>query len=58
VTVPSRHVCPACRRELKPTVRGNIPNHFDSIREGTCPASGYPYRIMLERHPEFAGVSE
>ncbi|XTP37132.1 hypothetical protein ACORG1_13320 [Mycobacterium sp. TJFP1] len=51
-----RYECPVCRRELKPSVHGNIPSHFDSIREDVCPASGEPYRIMLERQPEFVGV--
>ncbi|WP_255374730.1 hypothetical protein [Mycobacterium sp. NAZ190054] len=42
---------------LKPTVRENIPSHYDSIRSDVCPASGEPFRIMLERQPEFVGVA-
>lgn len=52
-----RHECPCCRRELKASMRGNIPSHFDSIRQDVCPASGEPFRIMLERQPEFTGVT-
>ncbi len=53
----SRYECPVCRRILNSTVHQNIPSHFDSIREGVCPASGEPFRIMLERQPEFTGVA-
>ena len=52
----TRYECPVCRRLLKPTVHQNIPSHYDSIREDVCPASGEPFRIMLERQPEFTGV--
>ncbi|UJL29967.1 hypothetical protein HZU38_05560 [Mycolicibacterium vanbaalenii] len=51
-----RYECPVCRRELKQSVHGNIPSHLDSIRSDVCPASGEPYRIMLECQPEFVGV--
>ena len=51
-----RYVCPVCRREAKPTMRGNIPSHFDQIRQDVCPATGHPFRIMIERQPEYVGV--
>lgn len=56
MTIWKRFVCPVCRRELRPSIGDNIPAHFDSIRADVCPASGQPFRIMLERQPEFAGV--
>lgn len=56
MTAERRYECPVCRRELKPSVRGNIPAHFDSIRQDMCPADGEPFRIMVERRPEFVGV--
>lgn len=46
-------LCPVCRRDVKPTIHANIPHHFDSIRADVCPASGEPYRITLEKRPEF-----
>ncbi|MDZ7886571.1 MAG: hypothetical protein U5N53_28370 [Mycobacterium sp.] len=57
IPAAARYECPVCRRELKPTRGGNIPAHYDSIRAGTCPAEGEPFRIMLERHPMFTGVA-
>jgi hypothetical protein len=51
------YLCPVCRRAVKPTRGGNIPAHFDSIREDTCPAGGYPFHITLVLTPEFALVA-
>ena len=50
-------LCPICWRDVRPTIRANIPRHFDSIRKDICPASGEPYRLTIERRPEFEGVA-
>ncbi|AAN12615.1 gp57 [Mycobacterium phage Che9c] len=50
-------VCPVCWRSVRPTIHAKIPHHFDSIRADICPGSGEPYRITLERRPEFEGVA-
>lgn len=48
---PALYGCPVCRRELKPSLHQRIPSHLDSDQRDTCPASGYPYRIMVDRAP-------
>ncbi|MBU8819581.1 hypothetical protein [Mycolicibacterium goodii] len=56
MTAPRLFLCPVCWRDVRPTIHAKIPQHFDSIRSGACPASGEPYRITIERRPEYEGV--
>jgi hypothetical protein len=51
------YLCPVCRQAVKPTRLSNIPAHLDSIRQDTCPAGGYPFRICIVVTPEFALVA-
>lgn len=51
--IPPRHACPVCRRDVRPSVHGNIASHLDSIRADICPASQEPFRIAIEMVPEF-----
>lgn len=51
------HLCPVCRRAVKPTTGRNIPAHLDSIREDVCPATGEPFRITLDLTPEYQLVT-
>lgn len=51
-----RTLCPTCRREVKPTIKGNIAGHLDSIRADTCPSSGEPFRTTIYSAPEYTNV--
>lgn len=53
---PALYVCPVCHRDLKPTLYQRIPSHFDTGQRDMCPATGYPYRIMVDRAPETVEV--
>ena len=57
MSAPKRYACPVCRREIRRTVTGFISQHYDSILAEVCPGSGEPYRIMVEREPEFLEVA-
>ncbi len=54
---PTEWWCPVCWREVEPTIHGNIRSHYDSIRSGICPGSREPFRITIERRPEYEGVA-
>jgi hypothetical protein len=41
-------VCPVCWAPAEPTAAANIAGHFDSSGQ-TCPATGYPFRIVVRR---------
>jgi len=58
MVIGRRWLCPTCRREVKPTTKGNIVAHLDSIRRDTCPSSGEPWRTTVLSDPEFRGVAE
>lgn len=51
-----RFLCPACRREVTATAKGNIVGHLDSIRTETCPGSGLPWDTAVISDPEFQGI--
>lgn len=53
-----RYLCPCCRREVRPTVHGNIPGHLDSVRSDRCPSSYEPFGTTVVSDPEFIGVTE
>lgn len=53
-----RYLCPTCRREVRPTLKGNICGHLDSIRVGKCPSSFEPFYTAVRSDPEFQGVTE
>lgn len=57
MSAAKRYCCPVCHRDIRPTSRGVIGQHYDSILAERCPASGEPYRIMIERQPEFLEVA-
>lgn len=50
MTTPN--LCPVCRQEVKRTRQQNIPSHFDSLMRDICPASGHPWRIVINADPE------
>ena len=52
----TRYMCPVCRWDVQPTMRGNIASHLDGAR-ATCPAGGEPWRITIIRRPEYSGVT-
>ncbi|ACI06257.1 hypothetical protein I5J47_gp42 [Mycobacterium phage Arib1] len=57
MTAPTRRpLCPVCWQPVSPTTKANIARHFDAIRADVCPGSGEPYRLTIERRPEFVGV--
>lgn len=56
MTLPARYLCPVCWCDVKPTIRANIASHFDSIRNDICPAGGEPFRITIDKLPEFTNV--
>ena len=51
------YLCPVCRQAVKPTMRGNIGCHLDSIRQDSCPGGGEPIRIAVIVTPEFQMVA-
>lgn len=53
----TRYLCPVCRREVKPTRKGHIGAHMDSIRRDECPGSGLPWTTTVLSRPEYVGVS-
>lgn len=53
----TRNLCPVCHLLVRPTLRGNIYGHNDSINRDVCPGSGQPWAITVASLPEFRGVA-
>lgn len=52
----ARHLCPTCRREVKPTHGQTIPRHLDSAMIAACLSGGEPFYTTVDATPDIRDV--
>ncbi len=52
----ARHLCPTCRREVKPTRIQTIARHLDSALIDVCPSSGEPFDTTVQAEANIRDV--